>query len=162
MRISAKADYAVRATLELASSPDGKPIKGTKLADAQDIPLQFLEHILLDLKRAGIVRTKRGAQGGYWLAQAPNSVSIADIIRSVEGPLAYIQDLPPEETKYEGSAVHLRSVWIAVRQTLREVLEQTTLDQVVAGELPAVVTSLLKEPGALVARGDTGSHPAVR
>lgn len=162
MRISAKADYAVRATLELARSPDGKPVKGTKLAEAQDIPLQFLEHILLDLKRAGIVRTKRGARGGYWLAQPPSTISVADIIRSVEGPLAYIQDVPPEETKYGGPAEHLRDVWIAVRQTLREVLEQTSLEHIASGELPAVVTSLLKEPGALVARGDTGSHQTVR
>lgn len=161
MRISAKADYAVRATLELAMSPDGSPVKGNKLADAQTIPLQFLEHILLDLKRAGLVRTKRGARGGYWLAQPPDRVTVADVIRAVEGPLAYIQDLPPEETHYEGSAEHLRDVWIAVRQTLREVLEQVTLEQLAKGELPEVVTTLLKEPGALVARGDTGSHPAV-
>ena len=162
MRISAKADYAVRAALELATSPDGKPVKGTKLAEAQDIPLQFLEHILLDLKRAGLVRTKRGAQGGYWLAQPPSHVTVADVIRAVEGPLAYIQDLPPEETHYKGSAEGLRDVWIAVRQTLREVLEQVTLEQLASGNLPSVVTSLLKEPGALVARGDTGSYPAVR
>ena len=161
MRISAKADYAVRATLELSISPAGSPVKGTKLAEAQDIPLQFLEHILLDLKRAGIVRTKRGARGGYWLAQPASAVTVADIIRAVEGPLANIQDLPPEETHYEGSAEHLRDVWIAVRQTLRVVLEQITLEQVAAGELPATVTKLLEEPGALVARGDTGSHPAV-
>lgn len=162
MRISAKADYAVRATIVLAVSPDGSPVKGTKLAEAQDIPLQFLEHILLDLKRAGIVRTKRGARGGYWLAQPADTVSVADIIRAVEGPLAYIQDVPPEETRYEGAAEHLRDVWIAVRQTLREVLEQTTLAQIAAGELPETVTSLLKEPGALVARGDTGSYPAIQ
>ena len=161
MRISAKADYAVRATLELSISPAGSPVKGTKLAEAQDIPLQFLEHILLDLKRAGIVRTKRGARGGYWLAQPASAVTVADIIRAVEGPLANIQDLPPEETHYEGSAEHLRDVWIAVRQTLRVVLEQITLEQVAAGELPSSVTRLLEEPGALVARGDTGSHPAV-
>ena len=129
MRISAKADYAVRATLELASSPDGKPIKGTKLAEAQEIPLQFLEHILLDLKRAGMVRTKRGARGGYWLAEDPAKVSVADVIRAVEGPLANIQDLPPEETKYDGAAERLRDVWIAVRQNLREVLENVTLEE---------------------------------
>lgn len=161
MRISAKADYAVRATLELSISPAGSPVKGTKLAAAQDIPLQFLEHILLDLKRAGIVRTKRGARGGYWLAQPASAVTVADIIRAVEGPLANIQDLPPEETHYEGSAEYLRDVWIAVRQTLRVVLEQITLEQVARGELPPSVTRLLSEPGALVARGDTGSHPAV-
>ena len=162
MRISAKADYGVRAALELAASPDGKPVKGTALAGAQGIPLQFLEHILLDLKRAGLVRTKRGAHGGYWLAQPPASITVADVIRAVEGPLANIQDLPPEETHYEGSAEHLRDVWIAVRQTLREVLEQVTLEQLAEGRLPDVVTSLLSEPGALVGRGDTGSHPAVR
>jgi Rrf2 family protein len=161
VRISAKADYAVRATIELAVSPDGSPVKGTKLAEAQDIPLQFLEHILLDLKRSGIVRTKRGARGGYWLAQPADTITVADIIRAVEGPLAYIQDLPPEETRYEGAATHLRDVWIAVRQTLREVLEQTTIQQIASGELPASVTDLLKEPGALVARGDTGSYPAL-
>lgn len=161
MRISAKADYAVRATLELAVSPDGSPVKGPRLAEAQDIPLQFLEHILLDLKRAGIVRTKRGARGGYWLSQPAGAVTVADIIRAVEGPLAYIQDQPPEETHYEGAAAHLRDVWIATRQTLREVLEQTTLEQIAAGDLPETVTALLREPGAFVARGDTGSHPAV-
>lgn len=161
MRISAKADYAVRATLELSVSPAGSPVKGPKLAAAQDIPLQFLEHILLDLKRAGIVRTKRGARGGYWLAQPASAVTVADIIRAVEGPLANIQDLPPEETHYEGSAEHLRDVWIAVRQTLREVLEQITLEQIAKGELPVSVSKLISEPGALVARGDTGSHPAV-
>ena len=161
MRISAKADYAVRATLELSVSPDGSPVKGTKLAEAQDIPLQFLEHILLDLKRAGIVRTKRGARGGYWLAQPASAVTVADVIRAVEGPLAYIQDIPPEETRYEGAAEHLRDVWIAVRQNLRDVLEQITLEQLAGGELPPVVARLLREPGALVTRGETGSHPAV-
>ena len=161
MRISAKADYAVRAAVEMAAAGD-QPVKGERIAEAQEIPLQFLEHILLDLKRAGIVRTNRGAHGGYWLAQPPSAVTVADIIRSVEGPLAYIQDVPPEETNYEGSAEHLRAVWIAVRQTLREVLEQTTLEQIAGGDLPSVVTSLLKEPGALVARGETGSHPVVR
>ncbi len=161
MRISAKADYAVRATLELSASPAGSPVKGTRLAAAQEIPLQFLEHILLDLKRAGIIRTKRGARGGYWLAQPASAVTVADVIRAVEGPLANIQDLPPEETHYEGSAEHLREVWIAVRQTLREVLEQITLEQVATGQLPEAVTKLLEEPGALVARGETGTHPAV-
>ncbi len=144
MRISAKADYAVRATLELASAPDGKPIKGTQLAEAQEIPLQFLEHILLDLKRAGMVRTKRGAR----------------VIRAVEGPLANIQDLPPEETKYDGAAERLRDVWIAVRQNLREVLENVTLEQLATKQLPDAVTSLLDEPEAWVAR-ETGTHDVV-
>jgi Rrf2 family protein len=161
MRISAKADYAVRAAIELAASPDAKPIKGTKLAEAQEIPLQCLEHILLDLKRAGLVRTKRGARGGYWLAEDPATVSVADVIRAVEGPLANIQDLPPEETKYEGSAERLRDVWIAVRQNLREVLESVTLEELAAKRLPAAVTSLLDEPEAWVVR-ETGAHDVVR
>jgi Rrf2 family protein len=161
MRISAKADYAVRAAIELAASPDAKPIKGTKLAEAQEIPLQFLEHILLDLKRAGLVRTKRGARGGYWLAEDPPTVSVADVNRADEGPLANIQDLPPEETKYEGSAERLRDVWIAVRQNLREVLESVTLEELAAKRLPAAVTSLLDEPEAWVVR-ETGTHDVVR
>ena len=150
MRISAKADYAVRATLELASSPDGKPIKGTKLAEAQEIPLQFLEHILLDLKRAGLVRTKRGARGGYWLAEDPAKVSVADVIRAVEGPLANIQDLPPEETNYVGAAERLRDVWIAVRQNLREVLENVTLEELAtqaAAARPSPRCSTSPRPG---------------
>lgn len=160
MRISAKADYAVRAALELAVSPDGKPVKGTKLADAQDIPLQFLEHILLDLKRAGLIRTKRGARGGYWLAEDPARVSVADVIRAVEGPLANIQDLPPEETHYGGAAERLRDVWIAVRQNLRVVLESVTLEELATKRLPDSVTSLLDEPEAWVVR-ETGSHDVV-
>ncbi|MCB0875380.1 MAG: Rrf2 family transcriptional regulator [Solirubrobacterales bacterium] len=160
MRISAKADYAVRAALELAAAPDGKPVKGTRIAEAQEIPLQFLEHILLDLKRAGMIRTKRGANGGYWLAEDPAEVSVADVIRAVEGPLANIQDLPPEETRYEGAAERLRDVWIAVRQNLRDVLESVSLEQLAARRLPETVTSLLDEPEAWVAR-ETGTHDVV-
>ena len=100
MRISAKADYAVRATLELAAAENGEPVKGETLADAQDIPLQFLEHILLELKHARLVRAKRGARGGYWLARPPDDITLADVIRAVEGPLANIQDDAPEETSY--------------------------------------------------------------
>src|SRR5215210_8346996 len=114
MRISAKADYAVRAALELAASPDGKPIKGEQLSEAQDIPLQFLEHILLELKHARLVRAKRGARGGYWLARSPRDITLADVIRAVEGPLANIQDSAPESTHYPGPAKSLRDVWIAV------------------------------------------------
>src|SRR5213083_522630 len=92
MRITAKADYAVRAALELAAAPEGEPVKGERLAEAQEIPLQFLEHILLELKHARLVRAKRGARGGYWLARDPEEISLADVIRAVEGPLANIQD----------------------------------------------------------------------
>lgn len=160
MRISAKADYAVRATLELAASPDGKPVKGTKLADAQGIPLQFLEHILLDLKHAGLIKTKRGARGGYWLAEPAAEVTVADVIRAVEGPLANIHELAPEETHYEGAAEKLRDVWIAVRQNLREVLEHVSLEELATGKLPPAVTELLDQPEAWVVR-DTGTHDAI-
>ena len=94
MRVSAKTDYAVRASVELAASPDG-PVKGDQLAEAQDIPLQFLEHILLDLKRAGIVRARRGAKGGYWLAKPAAEINLAEVIRAVEGPIAHVQSAPP-------------------------------------------------------------------
>ena len=141
MRVSAKTDYAVRAAAELAASPDG-PVKGERLADSQDIPLQFLEHILLDLKHAGIVRARRGAKGGYWLAKPAEEVSIADVIRAVEGPIAHVQSAPPESITYRGSAEQLQTVWIAVRAGLREVLENVSLAELVSGKLPANVQNL--------------------
>jgi Rrf2 family protein len=152
MRISAKADYAVRAALELAASEDGEPIKGEHLSDAQEIPLQFLEHILLELKHARIVRAKRGARGGYWLARPPDEITIADVIRAVEGPLANIQDAAPEDTNYPGHAERLREVWIAVRANLRAVLEEVTLADLTAGELPGQIAELTRDPDAWVHR----------
>ena len=151
MRVSAKADYAVRAAAELAASDDG-PIKGERLADAQDIPLQFLEHILLELKHAGIVRARRGARGGYWLARDAAEITLADVIRAVEGPIANVQSAPPESITYRGHAEHLAEVWIAVRASLRGVLEQVTLADLVSGELPPVVEHLSGSPDAWAAR----------
>ncbi|MCB0870122.1 MAG: Rrf2 family transcriptional regulator [Solirubrobacterales bacterium] len=151
MRVSAKADYAVRAVAELAASPDG-PVKGERLADSQDIPLQFLEHILLDLKHSGIVRARRGAKGGYWLAKPSEEVSIADVIRAVEGPIANVQSAPPESITYSGSAKELQSVWIAVRASLREVLESTSLADLVSGELPDHVRELADDKDAWAPR----------
>src|SRR3954449_13287977 len=151
MRVSAKADYAVRAAAELAASAEG-PVKGEKLADAQDIPLQFLEHILLELKHAGIVRARRGAKGGYWLARPAEEVTIADVVRAVEGPIAHVQSTPPESIEYRGNSEHLQEVWIAVRANLRAVLEETTLADLVSGELPSVVSELAATPDAWVAR----------
>ena len=136
MRISAKADYAVRAALELASSPDGKPVKGDQAGRGAGDPAPVPRAHPPRLKRAGLIRTKRGARGGYWLAEDPAKVSVADVIRAVEGPLANIQDLPPEETHYVGAAERLRDVWIAVRQNLRVVLENVTLEELASGELP--------------------------
>ena len=160
MRISAKADYAVRAALELSASPDRAPVKGTVLAEAQLIPLQFLEQIMLELKRAGLVQTKRGARGGYWLARPADEVTVADVIRAVEGPLANIHDLSPEETSYPGPAERLRDVWIAVRANLRAVLEEVTLAELVRGDLPKSVAELIDRPEAWIVR-DTGTHDAV-
>ncbi len=148
MRISAKADYAVRAALELAAAPDGEPVKGEKLASSQEIPLQFLEHILLDLKHHDLVRAKRGSRGGYWLARPPDRISLADVIRAVEGPLANIHDVFPEDTDYPGNAERLRDVWIAVRANLRAVLERVSLADVQRGELPSSITRLLDDRDA--------------
>lgn len=151
MRISAKADYAVRAAAELASAGD-EPVKGEKLAEAQDIPLQFLEHILLELKHARLVRARRGARGGYWLAKPPEEIRLADVIRAVEGPLANIQDLAPEATKYPGNAERLSEVWIAVRASLRRVLENVTVADLRDGNLPPEVLKMTEDEGAWVTR----------
>ena len=148
MRITAKADYAVRAALELAAAPDKEPVKGEHLSEAQEIPLQFLEHILLELKHARLVRARRGARGGYWLARQPEEITMADVIRAVEGPLANIQDSAPEATNYPGPAEHLRDVWVAVRANLRQVLENVTLADLIAGELPEPVGELIADSDA--------------
>jgi Rrf2 family protein len=151
MRTTAKADYAVRAAIELAVSGDG-PVKAEALADAQGIPLNFLENILVDLRRAGIVDSKRGAAGGYLLARAADEISIADIIRAVEGPLANVRGMSPESLEYQGSAARLRDVWIALRASIRSVLETVTLADVANGELPAHVVELTQAPDAWLRR----------
>ena len=154
MRVSAKADYAVRAAAELAAAEaaeDG-PVKGERLATAQDIPLQFLEHILLELKHQGLVRARRGAKGGYWLARPADEVTVADVVRAVEGPIANVQSMPPETIEYAGNAEALRDVWIAVRANIRSVLENVTLADLVSSELPPSVEALTAEPDAWAAR----------
>jgi Rrf2 family protein len=151
MRISAKADYAVRAAVEMAAAGD-EPVKGEKLADAQDIPLQFLEHILLELKHARLVRARRGARGGYWLAKPPEEITLATVIRAVEGPLANIQDQAPEATKYGGTSKELTDVWIAVRASLRRVLERVTIADLRDGKIPDEVLDLTQDEGAWVTR----------
>jgi Rrf2 family protein len=141
MRISAKVDYAVRAAIELAAA-GGDPIKGEQIADAQDIPLKFLENILGELKHTGIVASRRGAQGGYWLNKPADEVSLADIVRAVEGPLASVRGQGPETLEYKGEAEPLQKVWIALRANIRAVMEETTLADVVSGELPSDVRGL--------------------
>jgi Rrf2 family protein len=144
MRISAKVDYAVRAAVELAAvegTPE-KPVKGDVIAEAQGIPLKFLENILGELKHVGIVNSRRGAQGGYWLNRPADEVTLADIVRAVEGPLASVRGESPEDLKYRGEAKPLQKVWIALRANLRAVMEEVTLADVVSGELPAEIREL--------------------
>jgi Rrf2 family protein len=151
MRISARADYAVRAAVELAAAGEG-PTKGEAIAQAQAIPLKFLENILADLRHAGIVRSQRGAEGGYWLARPAADVTVADVIRAVDGPLASVRGGRPEDVAYEGAAVPLAQVWIAVRASLRNVVERVTLADIAAGRLPARVAKLAEDPEAWVTR----------
>jgi Rrf2 family protein len=151
MRITAKVDYAVRAAVELAARPDG-PTKGDQIAAAQHIPVKFLENILAELRRSGIVGSQRGSEGGYWLARPASSVSVADIIRAVEGPLADVHGTPPEELTYTGTATSLQEVWIATRASLRSVLETVTLADLAGGVLPASVTALVGAPEAWARR----------
>ena len=140
MRITAKADYAVRAAAELAAAEDSEvPVKGEALARSQSIPQNFLENILTELRRAGIVRTRRGADGGYQLARPAAEITVADVLRAVEGPLAAVQGSRPETLEYEGAATHLPEVWVALRASLRSVLEHVTLADIATGKLPKVV-----------------------
>jgi Rrf2 family protein len=149
MRISAKVDYAVRAAVELAAAGN-EPIKGEAISEAQGIPLKFLENILGELKHAGLVRSQRGAEGGYWLARPANEITIADVIRAVEGPLASVRGEAPETVKYGGAAEALGKLWVAVRANLRAILEEVTVADVASGELPAIVDEITSEPGAWV------------
>jgi Rrf2 family protein len=148
MRVSAKVDYAVRAAVELAAAAGEGPVKGERIAQAQGIPLKFLENILLDLKHAGLVQSQRGADGGYWLAQPAEEISLADVIRAVEGPIANVRGERPEQVAYGGAAEQLREVWIAVRANLRGVLETVTLADVAAGRLPEDVARIAADPEA--------------
>lgn len=152
MQVSARADYALRAASELARAKvEGTgPLKGERIAAAQGIPKKFMENILLDLKHHGLVRTQRGASGGYWLAVPADEITLADVIRAVEGPLANVRGEWPEAVEYTGAAEKLREVWIAVRANLRAVLETVTLADLAEGSLPPVVESLTRNPDAWV------------
>jgi Rrf2 family protein len=145
--ISAKADYAARALLMLAAAGGG-PLKGEVLAREQGLPQKFLENTLTTLRRAGLLETHRGADGGYRLARPADQVTIADIMRPLDGPLAEVRGEKPEEAVYEGAAANLRDVWVAVRAALRDVLETVTLADIVEGDLPPHVQELLQRPGA--------------
>ena len=142
MRISSKADYAVRATAQLAAEEGKGPVTAERLAKAQDIPLTFLLKILSELRHAGVVRSHRGAEGGYELARPADRISLADVIRAVEGPLANVHEARPEEIRYEGPAKPLREVWVAVRANLRAVLESVTVADLARGTLPESVKAV--------------------
>lgn len=147
MRISAKVDYAVRAAIELARN-EGSPTKGTRIATAQAIPLKFLENILIDMRHAGLVRSQRGAEGGYWLARPAAEISVADVIRAVEGPLASVRGEGPESISYPEGAETLQRVWIAVRASLRSVAEQVSLADLASGRLPHRVQRMAADPAS--------------
>jgi Rrf2 family protein len=152
MRISAKAEYAVRAAVELAAVSGEKPVKAERIATAQEIPLNFLENILGELRHAGIVRSHRGAEGGFRLARPADEVTIADVIRAVDGALASVRGGPPEEVSYTGAAAELGRVWIAVRANLRSVLERVTIADVASGHLPPSIDKLAEDPEAWITR----------
>lgn len=148
MQVSAKTDYALRAVLELAASAGDRPRPVEELAQAQAIPVSFLKNILVQLRSAGIVRSRRGPEGGYQLAQPADRISLASVIRAVEGPLVGVRGERPEGVTYSGPAESLREVWIAVRVNLREVLEEVTVADVAAGRLPAEVVALTRREAA--------------
>lgn len=143
MNISAKSDYALRAMLTLAAQDSLRPVKGETLAAAQQIPVNFLENILVDLRRSGLVASQRGAEGGYRLSRPAADITLAEVIRAVDGPLANIRGVRPEAAEYHGPAAALRDVWVAMRAALRSVLEAVTLADVAAGRLPGAVADLI-------------------
>jgi Rrf2 family protein len=152
VRVSAKVDYALRAMAELAAAPEGKPVKAERLADAQDIPLNFLENILLQLRHAGLVESRRGPEGGHVLQRPADQIALADVIRAIDGPLAGVGGQRPETLEYTGPASPLRETWIAVRANLRAVLERVTLADLARGELPEDVAGIARDPDAWLTR----------
>ena len=149
MRISARSDYAVRAVIEIAAAAPAL-VKADQIAEAQGIPIKFLENILSDLRRAGIVRSKRGAEGGYVLGFDANDLSVAHVMRSVDGPLAWVRDERPGVVHYDGNADGLEQVWIAVRASLRGVIDHVSIGQLVTNQLPKAVTRYTRDPQAWV------------
>ncbi|MGO8874028.1 MAG: RrF2 family transcriptional regulator [Acidimicrobiales bacterium] len=147
MYISAKVDYAVRALCTLADA-EGRPVTAESLAKSQGLPSKFLESILNDMRRAGLLLSQRGAEGGYRLSRPATDITVAEVIRPLDGPLAEVRGLRPEAASYEGPAERLQDVWVAVRASLRTVLEQVTIADIVSGELPKSVQKLTTDPEA--------------
>ncbi len=153
MKVSAKADYAVRAAAELAAAQQGGgPVKAEAIADAQAIPLRFLENILGELRHSGLVVSQRGTDGGHRLARPASEITVADVMRAVDGPLAAVRGDRPENVAYRGAAEPLQIVWIAVRKSLRQVVERVTLADLAAGEIPRAVADLAEDPEAWTTR----------
>lgn len=152
MRVSAKADYAVRACAELAASPHGEPVRAEDLAASQGLPVSFLERILGDLRRAGVVASVRGRAGGYRLVRPAEEVTLADVFRAVDGPLVTVRDERPPSLAYDGAAAGLLDVWVALRASVRDVLDVVTVADVVRRDLPPGVR-------ALAARADAWENP---
>ena len=153
MKVSAKADYAVRAAAELAAAEANEhPVRAEAIATAQQIPQRFLENILSDLRHAGLVQSVRGAEGGHRLARPAKEITVADVIRAVDGPLAAVRGERPESVSYDGAAASLQRVWIALRKNVRDVVENVTLADLAAGELPKAVDALAEDPEAWTRR----------
>jgi Rrf2 family protein len=152
VRLNARVDYALRAVVELvaAEATAHRPVTAERLASAQEIPLKFLESILLQLRRGGIVSSQRGPEGGYWLARPADEISLADVIRIIDGPLANIRGQRPEQLGYQGAAAALQEVWIALRASEREILDLVTIANVAKGKLPQRVRTLAADPDAWV------------
>ena len=148
MRVSAKADYALRALIEITQHGEGKPISAEELGRLQEIPHGFLQAILADLRRAGVVLSQRGQSGGWRLAKAAEEVTVADVIRAVDGPLVSVHGERPEAVSYNDSAEVLQHVWIAARSSLREVCEQVTIQSLADRKLPRAVAVRTKDEDA--------------
>jgi Rrf2 family protein len=144
MRISAKEDYAVRAMLELAAAHGG-PLKREQIAQAQEIPLAFLQNILMELRHAELVEAQRGREGGFRLARPAADITVADVVRAVSGPLATVRGVRPPSVDYGGTAEPLRDVWIALRANIRAVLDRVTLADLASGRLPAPIVRLASD-----------------
>ncbi|HWH00111.1 MAG TPA: Rrf2 family transcriptional regulator [Pilimelia sp.] len=151
MQVSARGDYAVRAALSLAAAYPAL-LSAQSIAQQQGMPHKFLEAVLADLRRAGLVRAQRGAEGGYTLTQPPTEVTVGAVLRAVDGPLAGVRGLRPEETAYEGAAENLPSLWVAVRAAVRDVVDEVTLAELVTGRMPARVRKLTSRPDAWQSR----------
>ncbi len=148
MRVSAKSDYALRALIEIAGRTDGGPVSAEEIGRLQDIPHGFLQAILADLRRAGIVVSQRGQSGGWRLGRLADDVSIADVIRAVDGPLVSVYGLRPEAVTYNDSAVVLQHAWIAARHSLRQVFESVTIQHLADGKLPKSVSAMTRDEDA--------------